>query len=100
MRLYHRTTREAADAIRSGGFAESWVKDSAGGSWLAADPADCSTVGDSVVVVELSDDVAEPHRYFLAPGEPYLSCFLVPFDVLNAHRPFDVRPWESVAPPA
>lgn len=93
MKLYHYTDDDGVAGIRADGFAGSQVPDSRGREWLSADPAlgPIARGRDWVVVVEIPDDLAEQHRHRFEDGEPYLDNYLVPIEVLNAHRPFDYR---------
>ena len=41
-----------------------------------------------LVIVEIPREEAEPHRYRLPDGAPYLNGYLIPQDVVNVYRPF------------
>ncbi|MDP3712566.1 MAG: hypothetical protein Q8R60_08790 [Mycobacteriales bacterium] len=95
MMLWHVTDPEMAASIAAEGFRGSVVLDSVGSEWLGAESG-CNATAQhhgALVGVELADEVAERYRGHdrhdvnVSPRS-----FLVPCDVLNAHRPFVVLP--------
>ncbi|WP_454859093.1 hypothetical protein [Promicromonospora soli] len=95
VRLYHATTDAGRAGIEADGFAISHVGDSEGQSWFRAWKANDATPGRGTwwVIVTLPDDVAEQHVY--PPDAQFdirLRKYRVPWDVLNAHRPFEYEP--------
>jgi len=91
VQLFHGTDDQGVRGIRAKGFRVSHVGDSAGCSWFA-DSRDGATTGSAarqwLVIVDISDDKAEKHRYRFEDGEPYFGNFCIPFDVVNAVAPF------------
>jgi hypothetical protein len=88
--LFHGTDNAGARGIEHIGFAVSHVGDSPGQSWLCSHRESVVTGSatlEYLVIVELPDLIA--HQYQSeAGGEPYLDNYVVPWAVLNAHRPF------------
>lgn len=93
LRLFHVTDRAAADGIMREGFARSDLKDSEQLTWLADKIDDAMATSKAkgvVVIVELPDEIAAQHRYGFKDGTSYFGNYCVPWEVLNAHRPFEV----------
>lgn len=91
MELFHATDETGMLGIREYGFAVSDVGDSAGHTWFCSDRADCDTAGTNrewLVIVEMPEPTAAPYRSLLEDGTPYLSCYRIPWAVVNAYRPF------------
>ncbi|NNM44512.1 hypothetical protein [Knoellia koreensis] len=93
MRLHHYTNEAGARGIEARGFAVSHVGDSAGRSWFTDGVDSFVATGSREwrVTVEIPDDVAEAYRYRFEDGTPYLGNYLVPWEVVNAYRPFTVE---------
>lgn len=96
MRLYHATYDAGRAGIEAEGFGISHVGDSNGQTWFRAWKANDATPGRPTtwwVIVTLPDDVAGQHVY---PPDARLGIrlrkYLVPWDLLNAYRPFEYEP--------
>jgi hypothetical protein len=48
------------------------------------------------VIADVPDEIAEQYRHYFEDGTPYLDNYLVPFDVINRHRPFRFERWRTV----
>jgi hypothetical protein len=91
LELYHATDETGAEGIRQSGFARSGLADSPSASWLSASREGAVAVAGItgwIVVVRIPSEIAEQHRHRFPDGEPYLDYYLVPWSVLNDHRPF------------
>jgi hypothetical protein len=93
MLLYHATSAANCEAIKREGFARSNLKDSEGCSWFWSERPGLegwagSATPEYLVIVEVPREEAEPHRYRFEDGTPYLSGYLIPWDVVNTRRPF------------
>ena len=66
------------------------MRDSAEASWLGSDRRDLETAGtarERVVIVEMPDEIAQRYEHFVDVIR-YLSNYLIPWEVVNAYRPF------------
>jgi hypothetical protein len=89
--LYHATDEAGVLGIMKHGFVVSHLQDSQGSAWLCSTTE--STITGSVghewiVIVDMPSEVAEKYRYRFDDGTPYLDNYLVPWEVVNAYRPF------------
>ncbi len=73
------------------GFAISHVRDSRESVWLCS-TKESATTGranrERLVIVDMPEEIAEEHRYRFADGTAYLDNYLIPWEIVNAYRPF------------
>jgi len=94
MRVYHRTSGEAAAAIKEAGFRDAegtyLTRNVYRGVWFADQPLDINEGADGEVVFEV--EVPEPalsEYEWIEEGKPYRE-FLVPAEVVNRWRVVEV----------
>ena len=79
--LFHYTSAASARSIAEEGFRGATEGDCIGHVWLSESREGVKQsprFNGAFVVVELPKEVAERHRYYLSPGDPYLDNFCVP----------------------
>jgi hypothetical protein len=88
--LFHETDEDGKRGIEGDGFALSLHPDLSGRASLSSRRSETmSSRGKGwLVVVTMCDDVAEPYRDQHVDGELDRTHFSLPFDVVNACRPF------------
>jgi hypothetical protein len=93
-RYFHRTTRDAADAILTSGFRDGrgsymFVDGVLEGVWISNVPADANegASGDVLLAVDVDADLVAPYAVIEEgkPAEVVFREFIVPAQVLNAH---------------
>ena len=99
MILCHLTDDDGKTGIEQNGFGRSSPRDSQGKTWFW----DCEQTARQeaepwhrwLILVLIPDDIAAQHRGRLDPedpdSDPYLTTYLLPFEVANQYRPFEFK---------
>lgn len=97
VRLYHSTDNDGKRGIERDGFAVTHGKDYPGCSWFqpSRDRQVTSWRRDWWVIVDIPDEIVEPHRIVYAGGLLDEFNIPVPWDVVNRFRPFTFEPWDT-----
>jgi hypothetical protein len=89
--LFHATGEDEKAGIESDGFRVSHVLDCQGHSCFADTREGAVATARArtwLIVVEITDELAEAHRFLLDDDEPYPGVYRLPFEVVNALAPF------------
>lgn len=99
MLLFHATDEAGRRGIEAEGFAVSHQKDSPGAAYLsdARDDPQLASRDGCWVIVDLPDEVAQEYLYTFDDGTVYEGVYRVPWNVLNAYRPFTYEHAEDPA---
>ena len=101
MTVYHRTTRESADAILAGGFRDGrgryLTEHEYTGVWVSDVPLDINegAEGDVLLAIEVTPEAVDPFEW-AEEGKTYRE-FLVPASILNSYAARELSAEEASA---